>query len=216
QIFSKLVIAKDRAIVSEDSKNFLDRVIVSAHRMQQLIDDLISYSRTSSISKISYIPTDMNMLIDEALVDLEEVIEAEKPHIEVDDLPVLAVLPSQFRQLFVNLISNAIKYRNTSERPQIKISGDHAKPEELETFNSKAGQDYYKITVSDNGIGFLPEYSEKIFEPFQRLHDKDEYSGTGIGLAICKKIMLNHNGCIRAESTPGKGSTFLIYTPWAN
>jgi signal transduction histidine kinase len=191
-------------------------VIVSAHRMQQLIDDLISYSRTSSISKINYISTDMNRLIDDALEDLEEVIEAEKATIEVDDLPVLAVLPSQFRQLFVNLISNAIKYRDPSDAPHIIIRGKHASADDLKQFDSKPGQDYYQITVSDNGIGFLPEYSEKIFEPFQRLHDKDEYSGTGIGLAICKKIMVNHHGHILAQSTPGVGSTFIIYTPWVN
>lgn len=216
QVFSKLVIAKDKANVSDDSKNFLDRVIVSAYRMQQLIDDLISYSRTSSMSKINYVSTNMNKLIDDALVDLDEIIAKEKAVIEVEPLPVLAVLPSQFRQLFVNLISNAIKYRNINEAPHIIISAEMATEAELETLDSKPNVEYCRITVSDNGIGFLEEYDQKIFEPFQRLHDKDEYTGTGIGLAICKKIMLNHHGFIKAKSVPAKGSKFLIYIPINN
>ncbi len=215
-IFSKLILANDRKNISDDSQGFLDRVIVSANRMQQLIDDLISYSRTSTQTKLKYTSSDINLLIDDALDDLAEIIQEENAIVSADELPVLAVYPSQFRQLFLNLIGNALKYRRHDVSPVIKINSQKATRKEVLQFEGRPDQDYCKIIVADNGIGFPEEYKEKIFEPFQRLHDKDEYSGTGIGLAICRKIMTNHNGHIKAESSPGGGATFSIYVPWIN
>ncbi|HEX8270591.1 MAG TPA: CheR family methyltransferase [Flavobacterium sp.] len=212
QIFSKLVLAQDKDNVSDDSRDFLGRVIVSAFRMQQLIDDLISYSRTSS-QKIVYIESDLNMLLNEVLEDLKEVIAESKALIDIPEMPFIQVIPSQFRQLFLNLISNAIKYHRANVTPHITITSEHAPAEEVEALGGDPAISHLKITVSDNGIGFAPEYKDRIFEPFQRLHGKDEYSGTGIGLAICKKIMVNHKGFIVADSVEGKGSSFYIYVP---
>jgi signal transduction histidine kinase len=115
--------------------------------------------------------------------------------------------------LFVNLIGNAVKYRKPNVVPHLKIVAEEAKPEELKFFSSSPESAYYKISVIDNGIGFANEYKDKIFEPFQRLHGKDEYSGTGIGLAICSKIMTNHHGFLTAESAVGKGAAFNIFVP---
>lgn len=210
QIFSKLVIAKEN--VSELSGNFLERVIVSANRMQQLIDDLISYSKTSA-QKIEYTKTKLTPLLEEVLEEMKEVIEEKKAVITFSKLPIAHVIPSQFRQLFHNLISNSIKYSRVDVAPHIKIAVKKATSKEIVDLKGNPETSYIKISIMDKGIGFPEEYSKKIFEPFQRLHDKDEYSGTGIGLAICKKIMLNHHGFIIAESKLGKGALFSIYVP---
>lgn len=210
QIFSKLVIAKEN--VSELSGNFLERVIVSANRMQKLIDDLISYSKTSA-EKIEYTKTKLNLVLGEVLEEMKEVIEEKKAVITFVKLPMAHVIPSQFRQLFHNLINNAIKYSKADVAPHIKITSKKATLKEILALKGNPETSYIKISITDNGIGFPEEYSKKIFEPFQRLHDKDEYSGTGIGLAICKKIMLNHHGFIVAESKLGKGAVFSIYLP---
>lgn len=212
QLFSKLVIAKDRPNVSQESREFLDRVIVAANRMQQLIDDLISYSRTSS-QKIVFTETDLNRLLQEVMEDIREVITESKAQITSDALPVVPVLPSQFRQLFLNLISNSIKYAREAIFPEITIRARNAFASEIETIGGDKSVSYLKITFADNGIGFDNEYSSRIFDPFQRLHGKDEYSGTGIGLAICRKIMINHKGFIIAHSKEGQGATFDIFIP---
>jgi len=210
QMFSKLIIDTDKANVSEKSKSYLERVIISANRMQQLIDDLISYSRNNS-EEIKLKFTDLNNLINRVLEDLEETIEENEAIIEVAKLPEALVLPSQFRQLFHNLISNAIKYRKKDIAPTIKISLESVSSEEILALKGNPDLGYCKILVTDNGIGFSNEYNTKIFEPFKRLHGKDEYSGTGIGLAICKKIMINHQGFITADSREGVGTVFSIY-----
>ncbi len=212
QLFSKLVIAKDRQNVSDDSKEFLDRVIVSAKRMQQLIDDLISYTRTSN-QKIAFLNTNLNLILEEVIEDNQEPIAESNTEIELGNLPTLMVIPSQFRQLFSNLIINAIKYSKVEVKPKITISHSIASQAEIDQIDGNIDQEYIKITVSDNGIGFENEYAERIFKPFQRLHGRDEYSGTGIGLAICKKIMENHNGFIIASAEKNVGATFQIYVP---
>ncbi len=212
QIFSKLVLANEKNNVSPDSQTFLDRVIVSAHRMQQLIDDLISYSRTSS-QKIVYTETDLNIILNQVLEDLQEIIEESKAKIEIAEMPFIPIIPSQFRQLFLNLISNSIKYSDATKLPHIRIISEKPDKKEILSIGGDPSMSYLKIVVTDNGIGFAEEFATRIFEPFQRLHGKDEYSGTGIGLAICKKIMLNHKGFITASSEEGKGATFYIYVP---
>ncbi|WP_373494585.1 CheR family methyltransferase [Aquiflexum sp.] len=213
QFFLKLTFENDKEVISKVSQKYLDRVMISANRMQQLIDDLISYSRTSS-QKIRFTSTDLNILMEEVLDDLRENLLENQVQVSVGPMPTIPVIPSQFRQLFVNLIGNAIKYKRAT--PEIKITCVKADTAEIMSLHGNSDKNFYMISVSDNGIGFPSEYSEKIFEPFQRLHGKDEYSGTGIGLAICSKIMTNHNGYIIAEGKEGEGSTFKIYVPFKN
>lgn len=212
-IFNKLILSKDYDSLSAESQGYIDRVIVSANRMQQLIDDLISYSRISGRSSIKFEKVDLNCLVDESLDDLNEEIEAKNVTIEVSDLPEIRVISSQFRQLFNNLIGNAIKYKREDVDPIIRIWTEIPSSKELTKLTVAPNLKYIKILVSDNGIGFEKKYQDKIFEPFQRLHNKDEYSGAGIGLSICRKIMANHNGLIMSESEPGEGATFKIYLP---
>ncbi len=212
QTFLKLVLEDSQNQHSDQSKGYLERVVISAFRMQQLIDDLISYSRTGS-QKVKFKVTDLNHLLQEVLEDLQIFLEEQRAEVEIGKLPTISAIPSQIRQLFVNLMGNAIKYRKPEEAPRIKISSETVDPETIDYLKGDSKIKFCKITVADNGIGFDPKYSSRIFEPFQRLHGKDDYSGTGIGLAICSKILENHHGFINADSEAGKGSVFNIYVP---
>jgi light-regulated signal transduction histidine kinase (bacteriophytochrome) len=211
-MFSKLLLEKEKDVVSEGSIKYLERITVSALRMQQLIEDLIGYSRMSS-QKIRFVKTDLNKLLSEVEEDLKELIKDQNVELRIDSLPILYVIPSQFRQLFFNLINNAIKYSKSGKKIMIRISAEKIAAKEMKPQPGDNKNTYFKFTVSDNGIGFSENHKNKIFEPFQNLHGKDEYSGTGIGLAICQKIMTNHKGHINAGSIEGVGSKFYIYTP---
>jgi signal transduction histidine kinase len=134
-----------------------------------------------------------------------------KASISVDKLPVVKGMSSQFRQLFRNLIGNALKF--SQQDPRIAIRSDMARPDELPPSVSSGSSGYWRISFRDNGIGFEQEHGEKIFDIFQRLNSQDKYGGSGIGLALCKKIAENHNGAITATSEPGKGSTFNVFLP---
>ena len=181
----------------------LARINKASERMGMLIDDLLIYSH------VSHLPhekenVDLNEKIKRVLEDLELDIQDKGACFDVANLPVVRGYSRQLQQLFQNLISNAIKYSKAGVVPQISISSNRVK---------EGVQAYYVIEVSDNGIGFEPEYSDKIFKMFTRLHGKSEYSGTGIGLSIVKKIVENHNGIIRVQSEPGMGAAFCIYLP---
>lgn len=212
-LFSNLVVEAEKDRISETSSKYLERIVVSANRLQQLIEDLIDYSRIGN-EKIKFVKTDLVKPIKKAIAELKDVIEEKKAVVEVgESMPSLPILASQMTQLFVNIIGNAIKYSKKDEIPKIKITAEIATSEELKPFYANPAAQYYKIVLADNGIGFSNEYKDSIFDAFKRLHGKDEYAGTGIGLAICKKIAGNHNGFIASESEVGKGSTFLIYLP---
>jgi signal transduction histidine kinase len=180
--------------------------------MQNLISALLNYSRTNT-AEIVYTPTDLNAILEEVKTNLRELIEDNKAVIEKSPLPTLNVVPLQFSQLFSNIIANAIKYRKPGINPLIKITAEIVPVSEIQVEAAFLNDKYWRIQVKDNGIGFEQEYADKIFELFQRLHGKAEYEGTGIGLAICKKIIQNHRGFIKAEGQPGVGSTFNIYLP---
>ncbi len=188
--------------------NYINRMHNSSERMQQLIADLLSYSR------IVLRPEDMKEInlkeiIQNVQSDLQIAIKESSAIIKIHNLPEkIKADHIQMRQLFQNLLSNAIKFRNASINPVITIDASTT------TFNAPAYGKYWKITVSDNGIGFDMQYKDKIFAVFQRLHGRSEYEGTGVGLSICKKIVEQHNGCLDVESTQGKGTTFIIYLPY--
>jgi light-regulated signal transduction histidine kinase (bacteriophytochrome) len=156
---------------------------------------------------------DLNVVLKLVTTDLELKIEETNTVIESSSLPVITAIPSQMIQLFTNIIANAIKFKKPAEAPLLKVSSEPLTDKEKASRFLVPEKLYYKIVVSDAGIGFEQEYAAKIFQIFQRLHGKAEYPGSGIGLAICKKIVDNHNGIIYAESAPGRGSTFSFIFP---
>lgn len=215
QSFSKLILTKELANLSATSNDYFSRIIAAAQRMQHLIDALLNYSSSNSVDNQS-LPTDLNGIIDEVIYNLNDIIEEKKAIIEKADLPKLNVVQVQFYQLFSNIISNALKYSRPHIVPLIKISANIIAADEIKTGTTDKKGKYWKITIADNGIGFDQQYEFKIFELFQRLHGRNEYEGTGIGLAICNKIVHNHNGFIVAAGHPGVGAEFAIYLPIAN
>lgn len=183
---------------SEKGKDYLDRILNAAERMQNLINDLLAFSRLSTRAQV-FSSVDLNKVMNDVVSDMEVTIEKTGSKIVAEDLPTIVAEPTQMRQLFQNLISNAIKFRKEDEPSVIKI---YAKP-------STVSNNLIDILFEDNGIGFEEKYIEKIFTIFQRLEGK-KYEGSGIGLAICRKIAIFHGGNITASSQPGKGSTFIV------
>lgn len=189
----------------EMADKYLTKIFTSAERMSQLIQDVLIYSRLSVEDQFS--ETDLHSVVTNVLNDYELAIIEKKAMIEISGLPVINAIPLQMHQLFSNLLSNSLKYCST--HPKIEISGNIIQEKNAD------GQmaDYLGIVFSDNGIGFEPQYREQIFTLFQRLHSKTDYSGTGVGLSICKKIIDQHRGSIAAASELGKGATFTIKLP---
>ena len=180
--------------------------------MENLIKDVLQFSRLATISQ-NFEPVDLNVVLTETLADFDLTIEQKNAKIYITNLPVVAAIPLQMSQLFGNLISNALKYNRPNTAPEITISASPMSETELMLHVLNLELEYTKIEVRDNGIGFTQQYAEQIFNIFQRLHGNDEFSGTGIGLAMCRKIMQNHNGEITATSQEGVGTTFTIIIP---
>ena len=213
RIFGKMVLEEHSAGLSDSGKDYLVRMVNAADRMHNLIESLLDFSRTATAHKELEI-RNINDLIDEVKKDLHDLIEEKHAEIEVSLIPEHPVIPFQFKQMLFNIISNSLKYAKDDFPPLIKISATTLKGEKTGQKSAIPGMDYCKLTVSDNGIGFESQYKEKIFGLFQRLHGRNEYSGAGLGLAICRKIAKNHNGFISAESEPGKGTSIHMYIPF--
>lgn len=198
--------------LSESNKGYLHKIMESASRMQKLIHDLLSYSEVSNDS-LDFQPVDMNDVLQDVLEDLEIVIGEKKAVIRSGRLPVVDGVYHQLSQMTFNLLSNALKFSRKEEPPLIEIEADitdcPSLPGNLRPVSSRC----YHLTFRDNGIGFDAEFSTKIFQAFQRLHSRFEFSGTGIGLAIVKKVVDNHHGFVQAESALGQGATFHVYLP---
>jgi light-regulated signal transduction histidine kinase (bacteriophytochrome) len=210
--FSERLKEKLPANLEPDVQLYLNRMLAATDNMRTLIDNLLEFSRTSRISE-PFARVDLNNVISEVKADLELKIEETNTKIESVVLPVVHAIPMQMRQLFTNLFTNAIKFKRANTNPEIHITCNELTGEELESHHLRHNTKHYKIVVRDEGIGFDQEFAMKIFQIFQRLHGKAEYPGSGIGLAICKKIVENHNGRIYAESEPGKGAAFVIILP---
>ncbi|HTE33534.1 MAG TPA: ATP-binding protein [Chryseolinea sp.] len=198
--------------INQESENYLNRMLAATDNMRLLIDNLLEFSRTNRITEPS-IKVDLNQLFTEVKADLELKVDESSAVIEINKLPQIEGYPSQLRQLFNNLLSNAIKFKKQDQSPFIAVSSQELTTEQKLSQHLKSNKTYYLVTVSDLGIGFEQEYAHKIFQIFQRLHGKSEYPGSGIGLAICKKIVENHKGTIHARSEPGKGSQFYLTLP---
>jgi signal transduction histidine kinase len=206
--FTERIKTKYNNILQEEGNQYISRIIASTESMRSLIDNLLEYSRTSR-STLVYKTSNLNEIVSEALADLELKIEETKAFIRVAPLPEIDVIPAEIKQLFVNLLNNALKFRKAHIQPIITIWVETVSQEDKDRFPLMKDMTYHKIIVADNGIGFETQYSEKIFQFFQRLHGKSEYPGAGVGLAICKKIVENHDGYIYAESH-GDGAEFKI------
>ena len=210
QTFISRISENDRANLSDKGQEYVSKIESSASKMRILIDDLLLFSRTNKAEKI-FEKSDLNTLLENANFELAQDIEEKNAVIRSAELPVLNVIAFQIQQLFVNLIGNALKYSKPGVSPVINIDCEKLSAKNLPVFILDKRKEYYKISVSDNGIGFDQEYAEKIFILFNRLHQKSDYAGTGIGLSICKKIAENHNGYIIAEGEPGVGATFSVF-----
>jgi signal transduction histidine kinase len=190
-------------------RSYLDKINKATGRMQVLINDLLSYSRhTQTVEQFEM--ANLNDLIADVISDLEIEIRKTNASIEINPLPSLVVIPTQMRQLFQNLISNSIKFSTPGVFPRIQIWSE---PEKKNTVSANKGGLIHNIIIQDNGMGFEQKFAEDIFIVFKRLHSYHEIEGTGIGLSICKKIIEKHKGAIKAESSPGKGSTFIVSLP---
>ena len=212
QTFAARVIEREQNNLSDLGKDYLHRMQNAARRMQTLIEDLLSYSRASTAER-QFEKTDLNKIIDEVKRDLREEIQQKQAIITATGLGELNIIPFQFKQLLHNLISNSLKFSTAEKAPLIEIKGEKIVGADMKNPKADNRKKYYRLSVTDNGIGFDENYSEKIFEVFQRLHGRAEYTGTGIGLAIVKKIVENHSGFITAKSVLNKGATFDIYIP---
>nr|WP_294786317.1 CHASE3 domain-containing protein [uncultured Flavobacterium sp.] len=212
QTFISRVPEADKAIMSDSAKNYISKIESSAKRMRVLIDDLLLFSRTNTTKK-EFIKTNLNELLENAESELGEIIEEKKAVINADKLPKLSVIPYQIEQLFINLIGNSLKYSRPEVNPDISITSEKVNASDYSEILEQSIKKFHKITFTDNGMGFDPQFKETIFILFQRLHSKTDYPGTGIGLAICKKIVENHKGHITADSTIGKGSEFTVFLP---
>ncbi|QJW91763.1 PAS domain-containing protein [Spirosoma taeanense] len=212
QAFGDLVVSQYGPSLDENGRNLISRMQNAAGRMSVLIRDLLTYSRLS-IMQEPFGPVSLADLVNDVLDDLELTLEQTGARVDVGPLPKLTGDQSQLRQLFQNLLANALKFRKTDTPPVVTISSRQVSGAELPPVLTTSKRMYYEIRVSDNGIGFDPQYKERIFGVFQRLHNRSQYEGTGVGLAICRRMVENHGGYITGEGRPGEGATFLVYLP---
>lgn len=212
QTFISRIFDNELETISDTGKDYFMRIQKSANRMQMLIDDLLTFSRTNKADQV-FETVDLNILLENAKQELAPTIEEKQATIRSNHLPTLEVIPFQFYQLLINLIGNSLKYSKPDVKPVIQITVEIIDRKLLHDIRANPQKSYYKISFIDNGVGFEQKYADNIFVLFQRLHGRSEYSGTGIGLAICKKIVENHQGFITAEGRPGIGASFHIFLP---
>lgn len=210
--FSQLLLEREKEYLTKTSIDYLTRIASSSIRMKQLVEAFLSYSRIGGAS-LTFESIDLNVLFKEVSTTLSDSIQEKQAVIEIDNLPTIQGSTIQLQQLFINLVGNALKYSKPHVHPLVKIQAEKIPDSVIGIQTGTEDSDYWHISITDNGIGFDQEHASKIFEVFQRLHNKDEYAGTGIGLSICKKIVQAHRGFITATGNPGVGSIFSIYLP---
>jgi PAS domain S-box-containing protein len=211
QTFTYLIKEQHQQELTPRLQQYLDKILSSANRMKALIVDILKYSQIASVD-LKFEPMDLQQIISDLLEDFELAISQKKASITFKGLPTIEGIAAEIRQVFHNLISNALKFSKPQEAPHINITARRIKEKAFDSISDRHGS-YYEISVKDNGIGFNQEYSKQIFTLFQRLNSWDKYEGTGIGLAITKKIIDRHDGLIRAQSTEGSGAEFIMILP---
>ncbi len=213
QTFANLIMSNEYANLSDDGKAKFDRILYACNRMRELINSLLTFSRATLVDR-RYESIDLNTIIKDVKEALNENLNEKGAKITTDFHDTAKIIPFQFVQLMENLIHNAIKFAKTETPLEITIKSRLVSGMDLQIENLSTELKYCHISFEDNGIGFEPQHSEKIFGVFQKLHGRDVYEGTGIGLAIVKKIVENHNGHINAVGEPMQGATFNIYIPY--
>lgn len=201
-------------ILDDQGRDYLKRMQNASVRMQTLIQSLLIYSRVTTKAR-PFEPVDLSLLVKDVLSDLEVRIQETGGQVDTDELPVVSADPLQMRQLFQNLIGNALKFYKKDEPPVVKILCTVVNDNESGPATHESGKELFKISIEDNGIGFDEEYTDRIFGVFQRLHGRKEFEGSGIGLSICRKIVLRHGGTITARSEPENGARFIFTLPAA-
>ena len=210
--YTSMIETTEDGVSFKDNAVYFQKIKQSAERMQNLLDDLLYYSHASSGEK-KFEEVDLNKIVKEVVQNLDEEISETGAEIRYSHLPVIKGMPFQIKQLFENLLSNSLKYRQENQTPVITIESTVVDETKLPAVPHKTSSAYVKLVYKDNGVGFEQSYADRIFRLFQRLHTKEGYKGTGIGLTICKKVVDNHNGFIQAFSEVNKGTTFEIYFP---
>ncbi|HEX3797509.1 MAG TPA: ATP-binding protein [Verrucomicrobiae bacterium] len=220
QAFGDRLKVKCETVQLDEGRDYLDRMQSAAARMQKLINDLLTFSRVISSSQ-PLVPVDLGAVTAEVLVDLEHRIEQTSANVQVSRLPTIQADPTQMRQLLQNLLGNALKFQAPGAVPSVKVEAQIITRDQIQeeaalpkrSRDAKPGDKFCLLTVQDNGIGFEEKYLEKVFTVFQRLHGRSEYEGTGVGLAVCRRISDRHGGLITAQSKLGEGSTFIVILP---
>jgi PAS domain S-box-containing protein len=212
QTFGERLHSRYRGQLGPDGELYLDRMLNAAARQSLLIDNLLAFSRATRQAD-KFARKNLNLLVEAVLSDLEIRLTETGAEVEISPLPDVEAVPGQMQQLFQNLVTNALKFTRPGVPPRIRIHATTATPDERAAHHLDPGRHYVKLCVEDNGIGFEAEYAEQIFVIFKRLHGRAEYEGTGIGLAIVKKIVENHGGVVYAEGYPGQGAVFTVLLP---
>jgi light-regulated signal transduction histidine kinase (bacteriophytochrome) len=215
QAFGDRLHTKFAEPLGPDGRDYVDRMHAAAARMQTLINDLLGFSRVTTKAR-PFTPVNLGEIVRDVLSDLEARIESSEGKVEVGDLPTIDADPVQMRQLFQNLIANALKFRRPEAAPVVQVTAGVPTSVGMSPADSDGDATHtprIEIHIADNGIGFDEKYLDRIFNVFQRLHGRDQYEGTGIGLAVCRKIVERHGGTITATSRPGEGTTFVISLP---
>jgi signal transduction histidine kinase len=210
-LYNSYIVANSVNALEEKSREYFNRSIQATQRMSALIEDLLAYSKLSTLGD-GHEQLDLNGIVDEIAAFHKDDFEQKKITLDRDDLPVINAIPFQIKQLLSNLIDNGVKYTHPDRDGHIHIGYKKVNNLPLQPTATRR-EKYHRITVEDNGIGFDPAFAAKIFEIFQRLPTTSAVQGTGIGLAICKKIVQNHNGFIQAFGKPAAGAIFSIYLP---
>ena len=207
-VFSDVVATKLNGKVDPDVQNSLNKIVKASDRMQKLINDLLKFSRHASSTE-DFARVDLGEILQEVISDLESDIQQKSAQVEFGPMPVLQAIPSQVRQLFQNLLGNALKFSRDGVPPRVEV---FCEPADFEDAEGRLMRQH-RIVVKDNGIGFDAKYADDIFVVFKRLHSYHEFEGSGIGLSICKKIVDQHRGSIRANGTLNQGATFVVTLP---
>ena len=212
QAFGDRLKARCGEALSEQGQDYLARMQSAAHRMQVLINDLLMFSRVTTKAQ-PFVPVDLTRVAQEVVSDLEVRIEEVNGRVEIGELPTIDADPVQMRQLVQNLLSNALKFHRPEVAPIVTVQAQPLQDDVPASAESATAPAMYQLLVTDNGIGFDDKYTDRIFTVFQRLHGRSAYEGTGIGLAVCRKIAERHGGSITAHSDPGQGATFVVTLP---
>jgi PAS domain S-box-containing protein len=212
QTFVSRIEEMESGNMTEKGRDYFARIQNASARTQKLIKDLLAFSRTNTLEK-SFERTDLNDILGKVKDDLNELLQQNRVTIANGELPVLPAISFQFAQLFTNLITNSVKFAKKEQNPVITITSGIVEGKYIKHESASPDKVYHHISFSDNGIGFDPQFNERVFLVFQRLHTREAYEGTGIGLAICKRIAENHNGFITATGIPGEGASFNVYIP---